>query len=192
RAAFGVLASLSVSFLAGSSAPTPLYGLYQARWGFSPIVTTVAFGIYAFAVLATLLSVGRLSDHVGRRPVLLSAVLLQAFTMLLFANASGVPWLIVARVVQGISTGAALSAIGAGLVDLDRPRGTLANSVAPMIGTATGGVGSGLLVQYLPAPDQLVYIVLCAIFLLQAIGVWLMPEPARTRPGALASLVPQF
>jgi MFS transporter len=192
RAAFGVLASLAISFLAGSSAPTPLYGLYQARWGFSPIVTTVAFGIYALAVLAALLSVGRLSDHVGRRPVLLSAVLLQAFTMLLFASASGVSGLIVARVVQGLSTGAALSAIGAGLVDLDRAKGTLANSVAPMIGTATGGIGSGLLVQYLPAPDKLVYAVLGAIFLLQALGVWLMPEPTRTRPGALASLVPQF
>ena len=89
RAAFGLLASLSVSFLAGSSAPTPLYAEYQARWGFSPIMTTVAFGVYALAVLGSLLSFGRLSDHIGRRPVLLVAVLIQLFSMLLFATASG-------------------------------------------------------------------------------------------------------
>src|SRR4051812_27417783 len=90
RTAFVLLASLAVSFLAGSSAPTPLYALYQARWGFSPIVTTLVFGIYALAVLVALLTVGRLSDHVGRRPVLIVATLLQAITMLAFASASGV------------------------------------------------------------------------------------------------------
>lgn len=192
RAAFGLLASLAVSFLAGSSAPTPLYAAYQAEWGFSPIMTTVAFGVYALAVLAALLGFGRLSDHVGRRPVLLVAVSIQALSMLLFATASGVGSLIVARVVQGLSTGSALGAIGAGLVDLDRARGTLAGSVAPMLGTASGGIGSSLLVQYLPAPEQLVYAVLGAVFVVQALGVWLMPEPATTRPGALASLRPQI
>jgi len=192
NAAFALLASLAITFLAGSSAPTPLYGAYQARWGFSPIITTVAFGVYALAVLVSLLSVGRLSDHVGRRPVLLVAVALQVLSMLLFATASGVGSLIFARVVQGLSTGGALGAIGAGLVDLDRARGTLAGSVAPMIGTATGGIGSSLLVQYGPAPDRLVYLVLALLFVAQALGLWLMAEPARIRPGALASLRPQL
>jgi MFS family permease len=192
RAAFVLLASLAVSFLAGSSAPTPLYALYQARWGFSPIMTTLVFGVYALAVLASLLTVGRLSDHVGRRPVLVVATLVQALTMLVFAGASGVSDLIAARVVQGLGTGAALGAIGAGMVDLDRVKGTLASSVAPMIGTATGGMLSGLLVQYLPLPDKLVYGVLLAVFVVQAIGVVLMPEPAETRPGAVASLRPQL
>jgi MFS family permease len=191
-AAFALLASLAVSFLAGSSAPTPLYAAYQARWGFSPIMTTVAFGAYALAVLGSLLSLGRLSDHIGRRPVLLVAVSMQVLGMLLFATASGISSLIIARIVQGLSTGGALGAIGAGLVDLDRTRGTLAGSVAPMIGTAAGGIGSSLLVEYLPAPAQLVYAVLGAVFAAQALGVWLMPEPARVRPGALVSLKPQI
>jgi hypothetical protein len=61
-----------------------------------------------------------------------------------------------------------------------------------MLGTATGGVLSGLLVQYLPLPDQLVYEVLLLAFVTQAIGVVLMAEPSPRRPGALASLRPQF
>src|SRR5579862_5032377 len=90
RAPFFLLASITVSFLAGSLAPTPLYPVYQAEWGFSALTTTEIFGIYAVALLGTLLVAGRLSDHVGRRPVLIVATLMQAFVMFLFATASGV------------------------------------------------------------------------------------------------------
>src|SRR5580692_5502931 len=89
-ASFYLLASMTVSFLAGSSAPTPLYPLYQAMWGFSPVMLTIVFGIYALAVLAALLVAGRLSDHLGRRPVLIVAAAGQALVMLLFATAESV------------------------------------------------------------------------------------------------------
>src|SRR6266516_3613853 len=69
RPAVFVLASLIVALLASSTAPTPLYAIYQAQWHFTPITTTVVFGVYALAVLAALLTLGKLSDHVGRRPV---------------------------------------------------------------------------------------------------------------------------
>ena len=189
---FYLLASITLFFLASSSAPTPLYAVYQSEWHFSPITTTVVFGIYALAVLASLLVFGSLSDYVGRRRVLLVSVLIQAVTMLIFLNASGVPELLVARIVQGLSTGAALGAVGAGLLDLDRHRGTIANSAAPIIGTATGGIGSGLLVQYLPVPTHLVFVVLFGIFVVQAIGLAFMTETVSPRPGALASLRVDF
>ena len=191
-AAFGLQVSIVIFFLAGSSAPTPLYAVYQGEWGFSPITTTIVFGVYALAVLAALLTVGSLSDHVGRRPVLLAAIALQALTMLLFARAGGVPELLLDRVLQGLSTGAAVGAVGAGLLDLNRSRGTIANAVAPMTGTASGAIGSGLLIQYLPAPTHLVYYVLFGVFVSQGLGVLLMAESASPRPGALASLRPQF
>ena len=112
--------------------------------------------------------------------------------MLLFAYADGVPELMLARVIQGLATGSAVGAIGAGMLDIDRAKGTVANSVAPLIGTATGGLLSGLLVQYLPIPTHLVYLALAGVFVIQAVGVSLMAETATTRPGAMASLRPQF
>jgi MFS family permease len=190
--AFYLQASIAVFFLAGSIAPTPLYAVYQRQWGFSPIVVTVVFAVYALAVLTALLTFGSLSDHVGRRPVLLTATLLQAVAMVLFTTADGVSALLVARIVQGLSTGAAVGAVGAGLLDLDRPRGTIANAVGPLTGTATGGLASGLMVQYLPAPTHLVYLVLLVVFLIQAVGVVFMPETSALRRGALTSLRPQF
>jgi MFS family permease len=192
NAAFYLMASITVSFLAGSSAPTPLYALYQSQWGFASIMITVIFGIYAFAVLAALLIIGRLSDHLGRRPVLLVATAVQAATMLMFFTANSVTDLLSARIIQGLATGAALGAVGAGMIDLDRERGATANAIAPTLGTATGGLLSGLLVQYLPAPTHLVYAVLGVVFLLQGIGIALMADTLRPTPGALASLKPQF
>lgn len=191
-ASLALLASIIVSFLAASSAPTPLYALYQARWGFTQITTTVVFGVYAVAVLVALLVFGRLSDHLGRRPVLLAALVVQAVAMLVFATAGGVTALLVARVVQGLATGAAVSAIGAGLLDIDRTRGTVANSVAPGIGTGGGALLSALIVQYLPAPSRLVYLLLLAVFALQVVGVALLRETASPKPGALAGLVPEI
>jgi hypothetical protein len=144
-AALYLQASIILFFLAGSSAPTPLYAVYQAKWGFSPITTTVVFGVYALAVLASLLVVGRLSDHIGRRPVLLAAIAVQAATMLVFATAEGVPELMVARVIQGLSTGAAAGAVGAGMLDIDRAKGTIANAVAPQASARRrAGVGGGV------------------------------------------------
>jgi predicted MFS family arabinose efflux permease len=192
NAAFYLLASITVSFLASSSAPTPLYALYQAQWGFSSITVTVIFGIYAISVLAALLFVGRLSDHLGRRPVLIAATAAQVATMVIFATASGVGDLVLARIIQGLATGAAVGAVGAGMIDLNKERGATANAVAPAFGTATGGMLSGFLVQYLPAPTHLVYAVLCVIFVLQGIGVTLMADTIAPAPGALASLKPQL
>jgi MFS family permease len=192
NAAFYLLASITVSFLAGSSAPTPLYPVYQAMWGFSPIVVTVIFGIYAIAVLLSLLFAGRLSDHLGRRPVLIAAIAAQALTMILFATAGSTAQLVVARVLQGLAAGAALGAVGAGMIDLHKTRGATANAVAPAFGTASGGLVAGFMVQYLPAPTHLVYVFLGVVFVLQGIGVVLMQDTISPQPGALASLKPQF
>ena len=192
RPAIYLLASLIVTLLASSSTPTPLYAIYQARWGFSPITTTVVFGVYALTVLAALLTLGKLSDHLGRRPVLLVAIAAQAVSLVVFATADGVPELLIARVLQGVSTGMALGAIGAGMLDIDRERGTYANAVSPGIGTASGALVSALAIRYLPAPTHLIYLVLLGLFVLQALGVALMRETVTPKPGALASLVPEI
>src|SRR5262249_15096757 len=100
--------------------------------------------------------------------------------------------LILARVVQGLATGAAASAVGAGLIDLDRVKGTVANAVGPLVGTASGSLMSALMIEHLPAPTQLVYLVLGVVFIAQTVGLAFMRESVTPRPGALASLRPQF
>ncbi len=148
--------------------------------------------MYAIAVLAGLLTLGKLSDHAGRRPVLLVALAIHAVSLLIFATAAGVPELLIARVVQGLSTGAALGAIGAAMLDMDRELGTFANSVAPGMGTATGAILSALAVRFLPDPTHLIYLALIGVLALQAIAVASMRETVTRAPGALASIRPEI
>ena len=148
------------------------------------------FGVYAVALLVSLLVLGALSDHVGRRPVLTAALVAQAGVMLVFATASGLEVLLLARFLQGLATGAAVAAIGVGLVDLHPGRGPVANAAGAMGGTASGALASALLVQLLPAPTELVYFVLFGLFLLQAAGVRRIAETSRRVPGAMNSLRP--
>ncbi|MGA5309791.1 MFS transporter [Micromonospora taraxaci] len=192
RVSLLLLASILVSFLAASAAPTPLYGTYQERWHFSPVTTTVVFAVYALAVLASLLTFGKLSDHVGRRPVLAVAIVVQMLSLAVFIFANGVPTLLVARLLQGLAAGAATGAVGAGMLDIDRARGTLANSIAPGIGTGSGALLSALLIDFLPAPTRLVYVVLFVVLLIQLVGIALMPETVTPMAGARRSLRPEI
>ena len=66
--------------MVGTTLPTPLYGIYRARFGFSELIITVIFATYATGVIAGLLLFGRASDQVGRRPVLLAGLALSALS----------------------------------------------------------------------------------------------------------------
>ncbi len=190
RSSLVFLAITLLTFLAASSAPTPLYHLYQEGLHFSSGMLTLIFGVYALSLLAALLTVGSLSDHLGRKPVIFAALILDMLAMLLFINESSVIWLIGARTLQGFATGMATAVLGAALLDTDRQQGPLVNSVAPLLGMACGAMGSSLLVEFAPLPTQLIYWALLILMLLQALYVWRLPESVSRIPGALASLRP--
>jgi MFS family permease len=189
--ALALYALTAATFFGASSAPTPLYRLYQEVWGFSSGMLTLVFGIYAFSLLLALLTTGSLSDHIGRRPVIVGGLALEVVAMLIFADAGSVHMLILARVLQGFATGAATSALGAAILDASRTRGPLVNTLSPLFGMGAGALGTSLLVQYAPSPMRLVYLLLLVVFVLQAVGVSLLPETVSRRPGTLASLVPR-
>src|SRR6202158_4925355 len=145
RSAFGATAAIFVLFAAAASAPTPLYVVYQKEWGFATSTLTLIFAVYVFGLIGSLLVLGGLSDHVGRRPVLGAAIALEAVAFVLFFIAGDVMVLLVARVAQGIATGMAFSTLGATLVDMNPPhspgRAGLVNGVAPISGLALGALG---------------------------------------------------
>jgi MFS family permease len=192
--AFGAITAIFVLFAAAASAPTPLYVVYQKEWGFSTTTLTVIFAVYVFGLIGSLLILGGLSDHVGRRPVLGAAIALEAVSLVLFIVAGDVTVLLFARVAQGIATGAAFATLGATLVDLNPPRSPgragLVNGVAPLIGLALGSLGTGALVQFAPAPTHLVFALLLAGTGVGGVVVARMPETSARRPGAIASLIP--
>jgi MFS family permease len=193
---FAVAAAILVLFQAASSAPAPLYVVYQRLWGFSSATLTLVFAIFVFGLLCSLLVLGALSDHLGRRPVLAASIALEAVALLLFLVAGDVTALLVARAVQGVATGMVLPALGATLVDFDPPhapgRAAVVNGVVPIGGLALGSFVCGALVQYGPDPTHLVWALLLGAMVLAFIVVLALPESSARRPGIARSFVPRL
>jgi MFS family permease len=181
---------------AASSAPSPLYPVYQAQYRISDITLTVIFAVYVFALIASLLTVGRLSDYTGRRVVLAGALLVEAGAMALFVASDGVGWLLWARVVQGFATGAAIGVLSAYLLDLqpgDASRlGSLVNSAAPTLGLGVGAIITGVLIQYAPLPTRLIFVILMVLFLVLVLTTVVLPETVARVPGGLAAMRPEI
>ncbi|OTG83782.1 MFS transporter [Acinetobacter sp. ANC 4648] len=181
-----------MTFLAASSAPTPLYRLYQDIWHFSPSTLTLIFAVYAFTLLSSLLVMGALSDYIGRRPVIILAIILEIISMLLFLNASNIMMLFTARAIQGFATGLAVSAIGAALLDLSKKNGALINGISPMLGMAIGVLLACTILQFSSIPLKLIFEVLYCLLILELLMVFLAPETAQKRQGAINSLKPHL
>ena len=192
---FTAVSGIVVLFPAASSVPSPLYPLYQQLFGFSAATLTVVFAVYVAGLLASLLVVGALSDHIGRKPVLVGALVLEAVSFAVFLGAGGVVALLVARVLQGIATGAAITTLGATMVDLAPPdaphRAGMVTGVGTLAGLAAGAVGAGALIQLAPAPTRLVWIVLLGLLAVSAVVVAVLPETSARRSGVWSSLVPR-
>src|SRR5580704_13255314 len=176
---------------ASSSAVTPLYHLYQASMQIAPLWITIVFASYVASLLAALLTVGGLSDYVGRRPVILAALLLNASAMVLFSEARDVGQLILARMVQGLCVGIGTTAMGAAILDTNRARGPLLNSVTAFMGMTAGSLGAAALITFASDPLHRVYEILFALTALMVALLYVMPESSTRKNGALASLRPQ-
>ncbi len=182
-AAFRVAAAVIALAMFASGVLSPLYDVYQAEWGFSTFTLTAVFAVYCGGVLASLLLLGRLSDEVGRRPVLLAVLGGLIASTLLFLAAQSVAWLLVARLLQGLSTGAALAAAAAALIDFhpagDDEHAGFVNGLVSGIGMACGVLTSSLLVELGPAPRELPFVVLLVLLLALLAAVWALPEAVR-------------
>jgi predicted MFS family arabinose efflux permease len=186
--AFALVASIIGLALFASATPSPLYGVYQQEWHFSTPVLTLVYAVYCFGVLTALLLVGRISDEVGRRPVLALSLIGLFGAGVLFAVAHSVGMLFAARALQGLTTGAALGAAGAALLDL-HPRGDgqhagLISGVVSTAGIGSGALVASVLVQYAPDPLVTPFLLLLFLIAVTLAGTLALPEPITRSTGA--------
>jgi MFS family permease len=174
---------------------TPLLVLYREQWNFPASLLTLTFAVYAIGFLAALLTLGSLSDHIGRRPVLIGALIIQLASNVLFLVAPDIGWVTVGRIVQGVATGAATTAFTAALVEVAPPNrkrlGTILGSVSVTGGLALGSLLVGLAIQLTATANSLTFIILTVVTILGLVVVALSPETVARTPGALRSLVPR-
>jgi len=194
-ASFVAMAAAFAAFFIAAGAPTPLLPIYEAKWNFPASMVTVAFGVYAIALLLTLLVVGSLSDHIGRRPLLISALALELVSMLVFLVSPSISWIIAARIIQGVATAAATSSFSAAILELapDRRKhlAGVITGLAPAAGIGVGALFSGVIAQFSSSAAATVWIILAVVMLIALVFAILTPETASRKPGAIASLRPQ-
>ena len=183
--AYALAASVIGLGIFASVTPSALYSDYSALWDFSSLTLTLVYATYTIGVLTSLLLIGRVSDDVGRRPVLLVALGVLMASTILFILAQSVAWLFVARGLQGLATGAAISAASAALLDLhprhDPTAVGLANAVASAGGIGLGALVSASVVELGEAPRVLPYVVLLVLFAVAFAGAYWMREPVADR-----------
>lgn len=191
----GVAAAFYVTML-GATIPTPLYPIYQQELGFDGVMVTVVFAMYAVGVLAALLLVGKLSDQVGRLPVLVPGLVLAAASSLVFLIPHSLAALFVGRVLSGLSAGIFTGVATATIVDLtppaDRARAGLLAAAVNMLGLGSGPLVAGALAEFAPWPLVLPYLVHLALLLVVGIGMLRVPEPVDRRPGPVRLSVQRF
>ena len=186
RSGYWVTFAIFALFLAASGAPTALYPRYADVWHLSAGPLTIAFGVYAIALLLALLILGDLSDAVGRRPVIGGALVVLGTSLVVFIVAGGYVWLLVARVLAGLAAGLITASSAAAMLDLEpvnRPgAASLDNATGAMGGQAAGVLVSALLVQYAPHPMTLIYAILIVIGAVLAVVYLLgVDETVRVR-----------
>lgn len=179
-AGFWVVVSLIVTGLLGSYALTPLYPIYQQRWGFSDLTLSVAFACYSLGTVLALLVAGSLSDRIGRRAALLPALAGVVIAIVVLATSVNVTMLLIGRALQGIFTGIVTGTAGAALMDLapggSKKTAALANSASIAVGSALGPLTAGFLVAHVAPPTVAPYLLVLGLLGLGIIGVVLMPE----------------
>lgn len=187
-----VLALVSAFAAVGST--IPLFNLYRAEDGFTNAGISVTVVAYSATTLATLLTLGRLSNYLGRRPVSIASlgVLILGCVVLLNVHELGV--LIVGRLLMGLGAGLASSSLPTYIVDAAPARpawlASVASSQTVMLGLAVGAITSGALVQFGPWPRGLVYLVVIGLLLVSGVLIALSPDTVTRAPGALRSLRP--
>ncbi|WP_182346813.1 MFS transporter [Tomitella gaofuii] len=192
--------AVAAAFLVATSftvVTTPLWSIYQERDHFSTFMVTVAFASYAVGVLISLFLAGHVSDWMGRRTIMLPAVLLEALAAVGFLFWNDLPGLIVARLVTGLGLGMFTATATAHIAELhsqahpDRggARADIVATAANIGGFGIGVFATSLLVQFAPAPLSTPYVVFLVLLLLAASAIALTPEtvsppaePRRYRP----------
>ncbi len=175
-----------ILFAIGTSLITPLIPIYKDDLGFNDTVVTLFLVAYVAALVPSMLTMGQLSDRIGRRGVLLTALTVIAVAQILLATQPPLWVILVARGLQGFATGAFFGTCSAWLVELAPPNRRGAMSVLSSISVRAGlGLGPGLggvFAQYLPDPLRTPFLVHLAALIVAIVIVIGLPETVIRGP----------
>jgi hypothetical protein len=188
RASLFVSAGVVAHTLWTSAAPALAYRIYADEWHLNHTVTTGIFAIYPVVVVLTLIGVGDISDHIGRRATMLMGLGASLAGTVLFAVAPDVLWLFAARALMGIGVGLTAGPSTAAVVAFatgdpsgnSSRRAALIATVAQAAGFAAAFLVGGALIAYAPWPTRLSFWVLAMLVAALLAATWFLPRHTST------------
>ena len=184
-AGFWIVAAAFTSLMAFGTAQTPLWPLYEARDGFGSTTVTVAFAVMVVGAAASLFFLGHLSDRLGRRRIIVPALMIAIAAASTFTAWPELPGLIAGRLLTGVALGLMASTATAYLADLFRAEHPEApdskvpgvvSTAANLGGLALGPLVVGILAQWAPDPLTTPYVVAGAVLFIALLLVLISPE----------------
>jgi predicted MFS family arabinose efflux permease len=186
---FWFVAFAFLSLMAFGTAPTPLWPIYQQRDHFGAITVTIAFAVMVVGAAGSLRWLGHLSDRLGRRRIIVPALLTGILSAVVLAAWPDLPGLILGRLLTGVAIGLMASTATAYLTDLyaeARPSEVgssfpgLVATAANLGGLALGPLIAGAFAQWLPAPVHTIYLVFGSLMVIFLGFVLAAPETVDT------------
>ncbi|MCU1401314.1 MAG: hypothetical protein JWN62_4423 [Acidimicrobiales bacterium] len=194
RTSFFAVAATQTLLLAASNFPTPLFPVYARHYGFGSGTVTLLFGVYVLALIPSMLTLGRLTDRLGRRPVLATGIAITAISSLAFASARSVGWLFAGEIIYGVAGGMVMSAASVAIRELHPKQssdgGALAATLAAAIGLALGPLVSGVLATVTPWPTVSPYVLDIVVAAILFVVLLRIPETKPVGSGATVPRVP--
>ena len=194
RALAAATASLIMIFVASSS-PVPIYNIYRAENGITNADLSLSVVAYFAGTILALVCLGRLVNHLGRKPVSLATLAIMALGCLVLIHVTGLGALALGRFIMGVAAGLASSSLTTYIVDAAPPHpswlASVASSQSSQVGLTLGSLVSGAIVQTVAGARTVSYIVMISLLALCALALLTAPETGRRAPGGLASLRPR-
>ncbi len=185
-----------LTVFAASAAPIPLYDIYRQENGLTYNDLALTAVVYFIGAITALLIFGRISNHLGRKPVAFLIFALTAVAIVILLDVDSAAPLIIGRLFLGLACGLASSALTSYIADSGSglphwvPSTVISNS--PMIGLTIGALVSGWLVEFALYQRTLCYIVILAVLALCSILIARSEETVEKQKGLIGSLKPKF
>jgi hypothetical protein len=190
HAGFWIVAYAFLIVMSFSTLPSPLYGLYRVRDHLSALMITVIYGIFAASTILTLLVVQPIAARIGRRGVMVSAVVTMMLAAGVLAAWKALPGLLIGRLLTGASGGLASGTAITYLLELRLradPKAPIgrARTIGTSINVGALGIGpllAGLLAQWGKLQLTLLYLVILGLGAVALASLWVVPETGAPLP----------
>lgn len=190
---YGAIITMIFVYVA-SSAPIPIYSLYQTTLSLTESNLSTTAVTYFLGTVISLLFFGKVSDFIGRQKSIIITIAIAIVGCLTFLYVNNYWMFLIARLLQGLACGLASSCVASYIVD-STPQGSsklaaIATSSSTMIGLAVGVFSSALLLLLNQAYVNLTYVSIIILLVFCAILIIAGEETVKTKSVAIKMIKP--